>query len=109
MYRLIVGKISQERELTDRDRSDIMALVQDRFATRKAPDVIAEATVFLPHLLIAPSIVDHGVYFTRRADHAVSIQDALHICIVIVGDLVKVKVIETLPEDFPLLQHQIPA
>ena len=31
--------------VADRDRPDIMALVQDRLANREAPDVIAEATV----------------------------------------------------------------
>ena len=97
------------KAVADRDRSDIMPLVEDRLATGEAPDVIAEAAMLLAYLLIAPGIIDHSLHFTRRADHAFRIQDAFHIRIIIGCDFVIVKVVKALPEDLTLLQHQIPA
>ena len=51
--------------VADRDRSDIVALVQDRLVARIRPDVFTEAAALFTHLLIAPGIVDNCLYFTR--------------------------------------------
>ena len=86
--------------VADRDRPDIMPLIQDRFATREAPDVIAEAAMLFAHLNIASGIVDHRLHLAQRADHTFRIQDAIHIIIIVSGNLVIVKIFNVACEFF---------
>ena len=51
--------------VADRDRPDIMSLIQDGFPVGIRPDIIAKAPKFLPYLLIAPGIVDHSPDLAR--------------------------------------------
>ena len=86
-----------------------MALIQNCLIPRICPHVVAEASEFLPDLLITPCIVNHCLHLARRTDHALNIQNALHISIVIGRNFIVIKVVKALPEDFSLLKHQIPA
>ena len=95
--------------IADRDHPDIVSLIQNRFSAGVGPNVIAKAAVLFAHLPVAPGIVDHRLDLARRTDHALRIQDTLNICVVVESDLVIVEIVEALPEDFTLLQHQIPA
>ena len=86
-----------------------MPLIQDRFISGIRPDIITEASVLLPYLLITPGVADHSLDLSWRTDHAFRIQDSFHIGIGIFGNLIKIEVVKTKTEDFTLLQHQIPA
>ena len=75
--------------VADRDRPDVMPLIQNRLSFGITPDVITEAAKLLAHFPVTPGIVDYRPHLARRPDHSFRIQDTFHIRIVIFGNPVK--------------------
>ena len=94
--------------VADGDLSLFVADIQDGFAPGMGPRPIAKAAVLPPDFLEAPGVVDHRFDLPAGADHAVNVQDALHVIFGVGGDFVIIKAVKACAEDLSLLEHQAP-
>ena len=53
------------QSVANRDRPFIMILIENRFTPGVSPDVITEAPELLPHLLVAPGVIDNSLNLAR--------------------------------------------
>lgn len=94
--------------VADGDFSFFVSYIQDGFAPGMSPQPIAEAAVLLPDFLKAPGVVDYRLDLPAGTNHAVIIQDALHVGFGVSGDFVIIEAVKAGAKNFPLLEHQAP-
>ena len=93
----------------DRDARIRMPAVKNGLPLGEGPEVRGQRPELVPDLLRAAGIRNDRLDLPPGAKHVFRVQYALDVSLAQAGNAVNIKVIETFPEDLPLLQHEVPA